>query len=364
MKRLHAISILVALLLGVSTLAVAGGGKEKGAGTPEASDQSEASESPAPTSTDDTDRTAIVDLGQDQQYVATVNGTGIPRADFEQAVARAQQQMAMQGQSPSPDQVPALQQDVLNQMIAEELLYQEGIDQGLEATEEQISGQLQQIRSQFQSDEEWEAALSDNQTTEEELVEDIRRSVIVQQMVTQATEDMEAVSDQAIEDFYAENPSFFESGEQVAASHILISTEGLSTDAEIAEARERAEETRRLLLEEDADFAELARERSEGPSGPRGGDLGTFGRGQMVPAFEEAAFALEPGSISEVVQTQFGFHVIKVTDRIQAGSIPLENVQGDIREYLQTQKRSEVIGGYVDTLREDANIAIAEDLQQ
>jgi peptidyl-prolyl cis-trans isomerase C len=363
MKRLHAMAILVALFLSLATLGFAGGNKEKADGSEE-TDASETTETTSETPTGNAERTPIVDLGEDQEYVATVNGTGIPRADFQQAVARAQQQMAMQGQSPTPNQIPSLQQDVLNQMIAEELLYQEGVDQGIEATDQQVSTQLQQIRSQFQTDEEWESALSDNQTTEEQLVEDIKRSVVVQQMVTQATQDMEAVSDEAVEAFYADNPSFFESGEQVAAGHILISTEDLSTEAEIAEARERAEEIRRMLVEENADFAELAKERSEGPSGPRGGDLGTFGRGQMVPAFEEAAFAMEPGEISDVVKTQFGFHVIRVTDRIEAGSIPLENVEGDIRQYLQTQKRSEVIGEYVDTLRDDANVAVAEDLQQ
>jgi parvulin-like peptidyl-prolyl isomerase len=101
-------------------------------------------------------------------------------------------------------------------------------------------------------------------------------------------------------------------------------------------------------------FADVAKERSIGPSAPNGGDLGTFGQGRMVPAFEKAAFALKVGEISEPVQTQFGYHVITVTDRQAARTRPFEEVKEEIRESLV----SDYIEGLVDDLRKKATVEV------
>ena len=106
------------------------------------------------------------------------------------------------------------------------------------------------------------------------------------------------------------------------------------------------------------DFAELAKEFSEGPSKDNGGDLGCFGRGQMVPPFEEAAFALGEGEISDVVETQFGYHIIKLTGRKPERQIPFEEVEGQIRQSLLDQKINTEVNAWIADLRANATVDI------
>jgi peptidyl-prolyl cis-trans isomerase C len=353
MKRI----LVLLFALFVATTAFAGGRNE----------QSTEPDSQAPTTeatgeaSESTDPGTVIELSDADDFVATVNGVGIPRSDFEIVVQQTRQQYAAQGQQIPEAQLPQLQQNIIDQMVAEELLYQEGTRSGIEASSESVDQQLEQIKGQFQTEEQYSQALEQNGTSEEELREDIERSLVVQQTVQAVTSDLGEVSEEDVETFYTENPQFFESGEQVAARHILISIEGLESEQEMAEAKERAEAIRQELID-GADFATLAQERSEGPSGPRGGDLGTFGRGQMVGPFDEAAFALEEGTISEVVETQFGYHVIQVTEKIDAGSVPIEDVSEDIRQYLQQERQATALEAHVAGLRENADITVQEEL--
>lgn len=131
---------------------------------------------------------------------------------------------------------------------------------------------------------------------------------------------------------------------EIRARHILVETE---------------EEARAVIAElgDGADFAELAAERSTGPSGPNGGDLGYFTRGRMVPPFEEAAFALEPGGVTaDPVETQFGWHVIKLEDRRPVQPPPFEQVEAQVRSVLLRERYFELLT----TLRTDATIEITD----
>lgn len=366
MKRQIPIIRLIAafsLIIFAAAALFAGGNSEEATepatdGSQQAEAQPEGSQSEE---TEASDPGTIIDLSDDTKFVATVNGVGILRSDYELVLQQTQQQYAMQGQQITEAQLPQLQQNVLDQMVAEELLYQQGINSGFEASTESIDLQIQQIKGQFETEEQYASALQQNQTTEEELRSDIERNLVVQQTVQTVTADLQPVTDEEVQTFYDENPQFFANDEQIAARHILISTEGLESDEAIAEARSRAEDIRQELLD-GADFAEVAEQKSEGPSGPRGGDLGTFGRGRMVPAFEEVAFSLAEGDISQVVETQFGFHIIQVTDKIEAGTVPVEEVTQDIRQYLSQEKQAEALDSYVSELRDNANIAINEEL--
>ena len=163
------------------------------------------------------------------------------------------------------------------------------------------------------------------------------------------------VTDADAKKYYDENQKYFEQSEQVKASHILIKVEPTAEDSEKTTAREKIQEIKQKL-EAGGDFAELAKKSSEGPSGPNGGDLGYFGRGQMVPSFEETAFALEVGHVSEPVETQFGYHLIKVFDKKSGSTTPFEEVKERIEQFLKGQKMNEAVGLYIGTLKEKAEV--------
>ncbi|TET09814.1 MAG: hypothetical protein E3J83_01545 [Candidatus Atribacteria bacterium] len=158
-----------------------------------------------------------------------------------------------------------------------------------------------------------------------------------------------SISDEELLEYYNENKESFLEPEQVHARHILVETE---------------EEANNLLLqlkEGLTDFAELAKEKSIGPSAPSGGDLGFFTRGQMVKEFEDAAFSLEPGEISGVVQSQFGYHIIKCEEKKEEYSPTFEEAKERISNTLKYQRENEAIIAFTSKLREEAFIVFNYD---
>ncbi|MEE8442087.1 MAG: peptidylprolyl isomerase [Spirochaetia bacterium] len=346
--------LIITTLLMLPALSFAGGNKEDGS-----ADQADSAQAAAESSQSDSPGTSgtILDTTDPEKYVALVNGVGILRSDYELAVQRTQEAYLFQGTPIPESDLLLLHEELLNQLVSEELLAQEGLSQGIQADAQAGELQYQQMRAQFATDAAWQTALLENDTDEDELRLQIDRNIVIQQVIAGTLAEVEPVSMAERQAFYDENPSFFQTGEQVAARHILISTEGLTTEEEKAEARGRAEAIRAELLE-GKEFGAMAQEKSEGPSGPAGGDLGTFGRGQMVAPFEEAAFSLEPGTISEVVETQFGYHIIQVTGKIDGDITPLEDVAISIDQYLIQEKQALLLETYVEKLRAVASIVV------
>ncbi len=159
------------------------------------------------------------------------------------------------------------------------------------------------------------------------------------------------VTDDDIEGYYQAHQNDFAQEERLSAGHILIRVDQDASEEDIEEARNKIEQIRQEL-EQGKDFAELAREHSQCPSADQGGDLGSFGRGQMVPAFEEAAFAMNPGEISEPVKTQFGWHIIKVNDYTPARIQELDEVRSRIRMRVGEEKAMDQLADIMDDILE------------
>lgn len=164
------------------------------------------------------------------------------------------------------------------------------------------------------------------------------------------------VSDQEIASYYTQNKEAFARPEQVKARHILVRLDEDASSVQEEEARARIEAARKRL-DQGETFEAVARDVSEGPSSDQGGDLGWFGRGSMVQAFEDEAFSLEPGQVSSAVRTRFGLHLIKVEDKREAGYRPLEEVRSDIRERIAEDKAAE---GLEDMLDQALELLLAQ----
>ncbi|MFP4011957.1 MAG: peptidylprolyl isomerase [Spirochaetaceae bacterium] len=357
----RAMAIMLALVLAVAVSATAGGGQEQEQDEEESTQTEE--EASQTESEEDRDSTPI-DVEEGDEPVAVVNGVPLSNERFQDAVERNRmqvQQQQNQGQPLSEDQMNEMRANVLDGMINEELLYQEAQEQDVSASDDQVDQQLDQYREQY-GEEGFTEALQNAGMTEEQLREELARSLTIQRLIEQEVDVEADVTEEERQQFYDENPEMFEQPESVTASHILLSTQEAESDAEREEARERAEELHDEL-EEGADFEELAREHSEDPSAEQGGSLGEFSRGQMVPAFEDAAFALEPGEISDVVETQFGYHIIKVDEKSEGGTSSYDEVKDQIGQYLTQQKQQQAVQGYIEELKEGAEIERNVDVQ-
>jgi parvulin-like peptidyl-prolyl isomerase len=287
--------------------------------------------------------------------VASVNGVLIPKAYLEREVRRFEEQALSQGQLVDESQRDQLNRQALDTLIDIELLYQESQRRGFEISEERIEEQLNSLRTQFGDEEGYAAALEQIGISDGELRTELGRQLAIQEMIDKDITPATTVSEQESTDFYENNPAFFFSPEQVRASHILILVSPDAGEEEKSEARSRITEIRKRIVAGE-DFAELAGQFSEDGSSMNGGDLGYFQREQMVKPFADAAFSLQIGELSEVVTTQYGFHLIRVTDRKAESVVPFEQVQLKIFEYLQREKVMVAIEELAAQLRSQAEI--------
>ncbi|MEN8163770.1 MAG: peptidylprolyl isomerase [Acidobacteriota bacterium] len=285
------------------------------------------------------------------QVVVTVNGDPVYAGEVQMAAQRMAQSMAQSGQQVDPQQIG---QAAMGQMVDGMLLVQEAKKRGFKADPDIIKASVEQAETSAGGPEELDVTLAQQGLDRARLHTLIEDSDLVNQLLQQLGEGVE-VSDEEIAAFYEENPTFFEAGEEVSARHILFKVEAGADDETKAAAKAKAEAARKRALEGE-DFATLATELSEGPSGPKGGDLGFFTRDRMVAPFADAAFAMMPGETSGVVETQFGYHVIRVEERREARTVPLEEVKDRIRQGLTQEGQGKRVEALLTSLREKAEI--------
>ncbi|HSR88123.1 MAG TPA: peptidylprolyl isomerase, partial [Pontiella sp.] len=201
-----------------------------------------------------------------------------------------------------------------------------------------------------------EDALESEGQTLEALQDNIRNDMAKRQLLESKTADIPAATEAEAKEFYDSNPDRFAKPENVSASHILIKFDEEDTDETKAEKKAKLEGIRETILAETVTFEDAAMENSDCPSSAQGGSLGTFGKGRMVPEFEIAAFTQEPGEIGEVVETQFGYHIIKVTEHQEEGTLDFEETKDQLIDYLTSQKRQQAVLDYIASLRDSATI--------
>jgi peptidyl-prolyl cis-trans isomerase C len=288
------------------------------------------------------------------EVLARVNGEPIGRAEFEQAIKTLE---AQAGGTVPPDRRDEIFRGVLDQLVTMHLLVQDSVAHKISVPEADVDARLGEIQQQFPSQAEFEKVLASRSLTTEQLRNEIRRELTLARLIEIEVAPQVRVQEGDIKAFYDQNPEQFQQAESVRASHILIGLAPGATDAQKGEARAKADS---ILAQVTAggDFAALAREHSEDGSASQGGDLNFFTRGQMVPPFEAAAFALQPGQTSGVVETQFGLHIIRLTERRPAQTVPLAAVSQKIGEYLAQQQQGQKMAAYIDTLKARSKIEI------
>ncbi len=287
--------------------------------------------------------------------VAMVNGLPVAAIDLMRA-----RKVLLGGQSASslnPKQIRELDHKALNQLVSAELLYQAALKLEVKDLERKVDEKLAQGRARFTREQDFLNAIKNLDMTEKDLREYTRRDLIISSFVESTIVPGVQVTDQAARSFYDQNPEKFRRDEAVRASHILIGVDAKATDAEKKASREKIEKLRKELAA-GADFAALAKANSTCPSSQQGGDLGFFGKGQMVPSFEKAAFGLKPGEVSAVVETQFGYHLIKLAEKKAAEAVAFDEAKPRIIEFLKGQKINGAVADFLTEARKTAKIEI------
>ncbi|MDD2900144.1 MAG: peptidylprolyl isomerase [Desulfuromonadaceae bacterium] len=287
-----------------------------------------------------------------QGAVARVNGSTIDATELRRA-----KKILLRGQTVPVDKQAAIDKQVVEQLISAELLYQAAAKQEVPDLEKQIDAKLVQGKARFKDEQDFKKAIADLEMNERDLREYTRRDLLISRFVETSFVTKVAVPEEEVRSFYDKNQDKFKRDETIRASHILIGTDAKATADEKKKAREKAEKLKKELTG-GADFAALAKGNSTCPSAPQGGDLGFFGKGQMVPAFEKAAYALKPGEISDIVETQFGYHIIKLTEKKPAEHAEFKDVKAKIEEYLKGQKVNAAIQKYLEEARKTAKIEV------
>jgi peptidyl-prolyl cis-trans isomerase C len=261
-----------------------------------------------------------------------------------------------------PDEMAKLRQTALEGLIDRELLFQSAQTMGVFVEEDEVAKKMETLRGRFPDENAFKAALEQVMLTPDGLKSEIRRSLAIGALIRKEFEEKTLVSEAESKQYYTDHPEAFRQPEQIRASHILVKVEEGSDDVVKAEAKKRAEA---LLarVKKGEDFAALAKEASECPSAAQGGDLGFFSRGRMVPAFEASAFTLEPGQTSGLVETEFGYHILKLMEKKPESVMSFDEVRPKLEAHMKEKKTETALADFLKDKRTKARIDILPEAQ-
>ncbi len=296
----------------------------------------------------------------------TINGVDITEAELQEIIKPDLEKMAQQGKQLPPAFAQAyekqLRQQAIDKIIIGRLLDEKAKEANIVITEEEVINRIKAMLATQKppvSLEEFKKTRAESSQSFDEVKEQIRKGMAYQKVVEDQWAGKINITEEDAKKYYDENPTKFEVKEQVRASHILIKPDTTDSEADPNQAKAEAKAKIQGLLEQikgGADFAELAKANSDCPSAARGGDLDFFARGKMVPPFDKAAFALEVGKLSDIVETRFGYHIIKVTDHKDPSTTSYEQARNSLIIQLTQRKQAEIANKYIESLKAAANI--------
>ncbi|GEM_PF-166604 len=269
--------------------------------------------------------------------IATVNGEKIFKSSVDFIFAHEfRSQIENSNQQLPAEQETKIRADILDYLILQELQGQLARQKGMTVDTNQRDEQVQDICNRLDNiDRKW-------------LEHYIENEMLAQMIIQKDVIDHIKIPEQELHRYYEEHPESFQQPETICARHIIVKS------------KEEAQRLLALVKQNPENFGELAKQYSTGPTASKGGDLGCFNRNKMVEEFSTAAFALDAGEISDVIQTQFGYHIIEVTSKTPAETVPFDVIRGNLKKWFLKQKAKEEIPKWQDSLRNSAKIEIIQ----
>ena len=293
-----------------------------------------------------------------RKAVARVNGEPIYEDQLQPAVEKSLAQFTRRGaRADNTDLVKRLQERQLNELIGNLLVYQESKKRTVENIDEKVEQRVKDLEEKYGAEPGMARYLKARGMTMDGLRESLKARVRVDEYLEEQGVLNPEVPEDRIREMYDSDPESFSTSETIKVSHILIAVDEQAGAEEKRQARQEAERIREEILA-GGDFAALAKAHSDCKTAPKGGDLGYIKRGYMAAAFDEVAFSMEKDTVSEVVETKFGYHVIKAVDRQPSRLVPYEEMRDFLKAYLQGDESKKKLAAHIAELRKRSEIEI------
>jgi peptidyl-prolyl cis-trans isomerase C len=294
------------------------------------------------------------------KVVAKGKGVEVKQSQVEEAFVAYKTRMAGRGQTIPEEFRDKVEAQLTEQLVITQLLLARATPADKAKAREATDNVIADARKRFPSEEVLNQQLKAIGTTMAEFEKNVLEQNTCESVLDREVKSKIVISDEQAREFYDENPAGFEEPEKVRASHILISTQDKATQQPLgaAQKKEKEDQIRKIKAraEKGEDFGKLAQEFSEDPGSKDNGGEYTFPRGQMVKEFEAAAFSLKPDQISDVVETQFGYHIIKLHEKIPAKKMELAEVSSELKEGLARREFQKQLPEHFEKLKKEAGV--------
>jgi peptidyl-prolyl cis-trans isomerase C len=295
--------------------------------------------------------------------VATVNGTKITEGQIAKILDARLEQLASRIPPNMKDQYrQTMRKRLVEQMVIEQVLTEKEKAANITVSAADVNEKIaEQMKEQNLTTDEFKALLKNYGTSYSEFEQNMRKKLAFEKLMDgEFKNKIKEPNEAAIKAFYDENADQFKEPESIHAKHILIKPEdGNDPNKAKAAAKAKAEEVMKKV-KDGGNFEELAKEYSACPSAKNGGDLGDAPKGSFVPEFEKAAYALEPNQVSDIVETEFGYHIIKLVSHKQANVVSLESAKEKISQHLTNQQKEQVVLAYIKQIKNEADIKFTD----
>ena len=295
---------------------------------------------------------------KDRKVVARVNGKPIYEDRLAPEVDKGLKKFKKYGmKQKNPELLKRLQKKALSKVIDHELIYQESQKLTINDLDKKIDQKLQKMKSKYGTEERFENYLKRRNLTAQSLRESQKKRIYIDEYLKKQGISEPEIPEENIKSFYDGNPNNYYREESVKVSHILIKVDENAGPKEKKKARKKAEKIRKEILG-GKDFAEMAKKHSDCNSASGGGGLRYIQKGYMPEEFDKVAFALDKGAVSEVVETKFGYHIIKVSEKTPEGVTPYAEVKDFIKKFLQEDESKKKLAAHITELKGKAKIEI------
>jgi peptidyl-prolyl cis-trans isomerase C len=287
--------------------------------------------------------------------IASVNGRAISKSQYERRLSVYMKRAAHMGKQLKDADLTTVKNQILENLIDTELLYQQSQKEGVKIDDKAINEQIEKIKKRYSSETAYKKAIERMHVSEKEFRTEIQRALAINQLLDTNVLKKITVTDEEGKKYYNNNLKLYWQPEKVKISLIWIKIKPDDEESKKIQARKKIEMVQKKVKQGE-DFGKLAKAYSEGPNAKRGGAWGYLKRGETADPLRDAAFALNVGEVSGIVETQYGYYLIKVDDKKPAGATPYKEVKPRIERQLKKEKKKTETKAYIENLKKAAKI--------